>query len=124
MGGKADAPALFFMFKPSKILMRRFNKFNQLYFDGRLPECQVGFDDELRPEILGELFGLTEEEDTTLKHFQIHIAPRVDQTTEQLLMTLLHEMAHLSLYPHVKHGKKFNAEMLRIANRGGFDGLW
>lgn len=39
-------------------------------------------------------------------------------------MTLLHEMAHMALWPDRKHGKKFTAEMLRLAQLGAFDKLW
>ena len=35
-----------------------------------------------------------------------------------------HEMSHIKLHPYRKHGKKFNAEMLRLAEAGAFNDLW
>ena len=37
---------------------------------------------------------------------------------------LLHEMAHIKLHPYRKHGKRFNAEMLKLAEAGAFNDLW
>lgn len=39
-------------------------------------------------------------------------------------MTLLHEMAHVKLYPYLAHGKKFDQEMLRLACCGAFNSIW
>lgn len=42
----------------------------------------------------------------------------------QARMTLLHEMAHAALPIRIKHGPRFQKEMLRIAKLGAFEGLW
>ncbi|WP_446744312.1 hypothetical protein [Silvibacterium acidisoli] len=39
-------------------------------------------------------------------------------------LTLHHEMAHLKVGTKHKHGKVFQAEMLRLATLGAFRGLW
>jgi hypothetical protein len=35
----------------------------------------------------------------------------------------LHEQVHQRLYPYQRHGKRFNAEMLRL-EAGAFDEIW
>jgi hypothetical protein len=37
---------------------------------------------------------------------------------------LLHEQVHQRLYPYQRHGKRFNQEILRLAEVGAFDEIW
>lgn len=54
----------------------------------------------------------------------IQLDPALREYGAIVRLTLLHEMAHLHLFPYRYHGKKFDAEMLRLAAHGAFSGLW
>lgn len=54
----------------------------------------------------------------------IRINAKLSNWKQQWRMTLLHEMVHLYLPKRIGHGPKFQAEMRRIASKGGFDNLW
>ena len=119
-------------------LKRLFLKYNRKYFDGRLPtDCVLLF--TKRPDMMTTYFGefnpcvYSEGED------EILISNCVRNWPNTLKRTLLHEMVHYWLYirPDVtyadrrnakeddgKHGKRFNREMLRLAKRGAFHGIW
>lgn len=112
------------MFKPDAVLERWYADYNKRFFDGRLPkDALVGFNPELEENILGLSI---HEEDSDTKHqfHHIHVNPLAHSCKQQIQLTLLHEMAHIAIFPYVKHGKKFNDEMLRLATRGAFNGLW
>lgn len=52
----------------------------------------------------------------------IRICRRIKWTSSVWMRVLLHEMVHLKGISG--HGPKFQREMKRIANMGGFNGLW
>lgn len=111
------------MFIASARLKTIYNTYNRKYFDGQLPsETLVGWNDELGPKTFGLNISVADEGNHLL--FTISIDPRKHFSSEQYRLTLLHEMCHIKLYPYMKHGKKFNEEMLRLAVRGALNELW
>ncbi len=54
----------------------------------------------------------------------IHLSPRCRVCRSVAKMTLLHEMAHVKLWPVTTHGPQFQAEMQRLAAAGAMKGLW
>jgi len=82
-----------------------FQKFNNEYFDGRLPRYRIVINDcALGPH------GLCRK-----KEREIHLAASL--SGKELDKTLLHEMAHAAV-PRAGHGKAWSAEMRRLANLG------
>src|SRR5262245_57451661 len=82
-----------------------FQRFNQQYFNGRLPEYRI---------ILSELgFGCHGE--CRKKERELYID--ASKHGEELTKVLLHEMAHAAV-PRKGHGKAWLAEMERLANMG------
>lgn len=113
------------MFHPDKRLQRWADKYDKLYFDSSLGDVTVGWDDELPAKTEGLTIGIQEVDETKLTFFRVGINPSMKEgTTNALLLTLLHELAHVKLYPYMKHGKRFQDEMLRLASRGAMKGLW
>lgn len=116
------------MFKPYKRLQKWYDKYNKLYFDGKLPKAEVGLNDELegtKPNL--ECYGITvsfTDDDTKTTVVQIHINPELHVTFDQARLTLLHEMVHIFLFPYDKHGKKFHDAMKTLAIKGAMDALW
>jgi SprT-like family len=112
------------MFKPSSRLQTIYRTYNRKYFDGELPDIQVGFNelDGLYATLAVSVW--TSEEDG-LEHtmLQIHVDPAKHFGAEQLRATVLHEMAHVKCLPDRHHGKKFKEEMTRLFLRGAFWGL-
>lgn len=108
-------------FKPDKRLKNFYVKANRLWFDGTLPsDTVVGWNSEIPG------YGLTlgiEDEDTKHTFYIIYIDKKKHYDFRQSLLTLLHEMAHVKLRS-TRHGMKFEEELVRIAIRGGFKGLW
>lgn len=111
------------MVKADKRLQNFYDRANRLYFDGGLPnDTIVSLNDEIK-----EKHGLTvgiSDDDTKHTFFMIYIHPDMHVTRQQVQMTLLHEMCHVKLYPYMKHGKRFDDEMIRLAVRGAFRDLW
>lgn len=96
-------------------LKRWYAKYNRLYFDGQLPDAAVWW------EPLASTYAdcnLVEGE------WRIRINPSLSGWTAIWKLTLLHEMAHVNLWPNKRHGKKFHEEMMRLAGLGAFTGLW
>src|SRR5690348_14172497 len=112
------------MFKADRRLKNFYDKSNRLYFDGKLPvDTEVGWNEELDTIYYGLTLGFSDE-DTKHSFFQMHISTALKGFPEIARLTVLHEMAHIHLYPYMKHGKKFQDEMIRLAVRGAFKGLW
>lgn len=89
--------------------------YNRKYFKGRLPKARVKFK-RIEPRDLGECL---------LEDKTIHIAKELKRWPCIAKSTLLHEMVHLSLsHSNQEHGRKFQKEMLRLAKKGAFKGLW
>jgi hypothetical protein len=114
--------------KPARNLERIYRTYNKKFFDGTLPAdtrvwwVRIKEADE-KCCVHGVTLGL---EDNETKHlsFEIFINPDTHVDKSQLRMTLLHEMAHVKLYPYLGHGKRFEEEMTRLALRGAMKGLW
>jgi SprT-like family len=83
-----------------------FSKFNERYFDGRLPSYRIVFINDPRVGLHGECLKSKRE---------IHLSASL--SGEQLTKTLLHEMAHAAV-PRPGHCKGWLAEMRRLANLG------
>ena len=108
--------------KPDKRLKSRYDRYNKAYFDGTLP----GDTKIILSETIAN-YGLTiaiEEEDSKHLFFVVYINPTMHYDGRQMAGTLIHEMAHCKLYPYMKHGRKFDEEMKRLAMRDAFRGIW
>jgi len=100
-------------------------RFNKLYWDNRLPkDVPVGWCENLRE---GDAIACTVaayDEITEHTAFLIYLDPTFREYNKLSKFNLLHEMCHVALHPYHQHGKKFDEEMLRIAQRGAFSHLW
>jgi len=68
---------------------------------------------------------VVEDDETHQKVLVVTINPVLKKHWKEVMhMTVLHELAHCRLYPYMAHGKRFNNEMIRLAVRGAFNGLW
>lgn len=116
------------MLKQDKRLQRWYEKYNKLYFGSKLPKaCVVGWNNELDPGDAAAVHGVhftMAEDGVDWDVVGIHLDAAKHAGAKDARMSLLHEMAHLSLYPYRFHGKKFDMEMRRLAMLGAFDGLW
>lgn len=106
------------------MLQRIFTRYNKKYFSGKLGHTQVGWNEALS-DTLAMAVTVTSVDDTvnSITH-TIQIDPELRMYAPVVKLTLLHEMCHVKLYPYLKHGKRFDAEMLHLAIKGGMDGLW
>jgi hypothetical protein len=100
--------------------------FNDAFFYGGLPTYLTRI----------ELADLSKDQDSAFIHhdsdglWHIQIDPHYNTTEEQAEMSLIHEDCHQ--YDSIngidegedKHGQKFQDCMIRIADKGGFKGLW
>lgn len=112
-------------FSLDKRLTDAFVKFNKLYFDNQLPQdTQVGWKDMEFGVCNGRCS--TDDAEGEEEHHTLYINREFKAKGHRslALITLLHEMAHVKLYPYKHHGKKFDLEMLRLAASGAFNGLW
>lgn len=106
-----------------KQLKHWYSKYNKLYFDGELPEHTV-LSWEPPDATYGAACPVFEVDHG---QFYIKLNPSIKGFSAVWKMALIHEMVHLKLWnkhPKHQHGKVFQAEMLRIANMGGFKLLW
>lgn len=97
-----------------------YHKFNDSYFRNQLPPIRI-LRRKLAPLKGGyRRYGYT--------HFigddPVVIVINSELWLEIALLTLLHEMCHVRLPRRVNHGKRFQAEMLRLAKKGAFTNLW
>lgn len=67
--------------------------------------------------------GVTDEE-TQHTFFVIYFHPGYHASLDMIKMSVLHEMCHVALHPYMKHGRKFQEEMKRLAMRDAFEGIW
>ena len=93
-----------------------FRDYNDRWFAGRLSDAAV------RYGYLGDCYGQVC--DGTLDGFTITLNARYAHDERVIGMTLLHEMAHMALWPYKGHDKRFEKEMQRLALAGAFKGLW
>lgn len=101
--------------KSDPSLKRLYNKYNRLYFEGSLPNAVVWWE-----PVASAYANCTFEDDV----WKIRINPALYGWTAAAKMALLHEMAHVKLHPDASHSDTFNAEMLRLAVAGAFNGIW
>lgn len=98
------------------VLTRWYKKYNEKFFENRLPhDALVGWN-----PCEGD-FAEVEKKDG---RFELRINPQYNVAPSVWKMSLLHEMAHVSLYPYKTHGKRFQDEMKRLSELGAFSGLW
>ncbi|HTV07820.1 MAG TPA: SprT-like domain-containing protein [Candidatus Aquilonibacter sp.] len=98
-------------------LRRWYRDFNRRFFGGCLPsDADVLYApvDGAHGDALVESNG----------EFTVRINPACAIDWRIVRMTLLHEMAHLKLWPYRAHGERFEKEMQRLACAGAFKGLW
>lgn len=111
------------MFKPDRWLKEYYIKANREFFDGKLPDAQVGWNDDMEKAAYGITISVQDDDAKHTSH-TIHISKLIKPFWEVSRLTLVHEMAHVKLFPDVRHGKKFQEEMVRLAIRGAFKNLW
>lgn len=105
-------------------LRRSYLKFNDEWFESKLPHSVEVFWEPANGN-LGETFEFETLEETCGEPvLGIRIDPTLRFAARLWKFTLLHECCHVKLYPHFGHGKKFDREMLRLANAGAFRNLW
>lgn len=98
-------------------LRRWYRDYNRRYFGGRLPVdtvCYYSTVDHCYGDCACDAAG----------RFTIRVNPDITSRRCSRRFTLLHEMAHVAVWPRRTHGKYFDSEMLRLANAGALKGLW
>lgn len=112
----------------NKWLQLKFKLFNKRYFDGELPKETLVI--WRKPFEEGHAAEFVEFQDGRLLILLNPVLKKIGAESFSLL-SLLHEMCHLSLWYQGKrksvytgHGVPFQAEMLTLANKGAFSGLW
>ena len=101
--------------KSDQQLKRIYTKYNRLYFENSLPDAFVWWE-----PTASAYANCIFEEDV----WKIRLSPSTAGWSAITKWSLLHEMVHIKLHPYRKHGKKFNAEMLRLAQMGAFNDIW
>lgn len=97
-------------------LRRYYLHLNRKWFNGELP-----LDTIITWEPCVKAYGYCE--DLGNGRFHIRIDTALKGLDEFMLITLLHEMCHVKVWD-AKHGRKWKAEMRRLAAAGAFDDLW
>ena len=107
-------------------LRRWYLQFNRQWFNGDLPDDVTVYWDPVsaQAECWSVLAIPGTRDHEPIVDFIIRIDPRMSFSRALAKWALLHEMAHVKLYPNLNHGPKFHAEMLRLANCGAFRKLW
>lgn len=105
-------------------LKKYYSRYNKLYFDNKLPAgIPITFID-MGETPNGGVYLCYQE--PGLRIDSIHLDKNFKEYDALLKWFLLHEMAHLKLYPNEgePHGQVFDEEMMRLAFRGAFHKLW
>jgi hypothetical protein len=101
-------------------LEKLFSIYNEIHFGGKLPSVRVNWS---RDETRQGRFGSVHRDSGA-----IAIASDLRRYLKFAASTLLHEMCHLCLkhsgFKRNLHGSAFQAQMLRLANKGAFHELW
>ena len=92
------------MLKSERQLKLMYNKFNVRYFSGELPDVKIHYEPVSAYADCDEVDGA----------MVIRINPSIGGWLDFLKLTLLHEMVHVKLWPHRKHGVKFDREIQRL----------
>lgn len=98
-------------------LKRLYAKYNRLYFDGELPTHTKVWWEPTSSAYADVILG----DDGVWK---LRVNPSISGWLSIYKWALLHEMAHIKLHPYQKHGRKFDAEMMRLAQMGAFKDVW
>lgn len=111
-----------------KELTRKYTIFNKKFFDGKLPaNIPIVFADMSKAQDDGLCTTFHGQGMAPLHTIYLDSGLKDHGAVQQML--LLHEMAHAKLYPDGGHETKqadqaFNEEMIRLAFRGAFQGIW
>lgn len=98
-------------------LRRWYRRNNRRFFGGRLTG-NVLLIYETVPGAFGDCLLMPD------GYFRIRVNPIPGTGHRTHRFTLIHEMAHVKLWPDTGHGATFDAEMMRLANTGALKGLW
>ena len=93
-------------------LQRRFDEYNQLYFEGKLKTVKLGFLGKGFKTIVG-IFEFEIDKNRRVRNPSIKISKRIVGNEEKLKSVLLHEMAHLSVTQKYKKGKKHGIAFIK-----------
>lgn len=97
-------------------LQRRFDEYNQLYFDGKLKSAKIGFFSKSFKTLVGT-FEFEIDKNRRVNNPSIKISKRIDWDEEKLRRTLLHEMAHFSVTQKYKKNKKHGIAYIKECKR-------
>lgn len=104
-----------------KKLLSLYKQYNKKYFDGRLPaEVPIKFVDMSATDHCG-LTTMFSEPGLSLSVIYLDSTFRDHDILNKF--SLLHEMVHIKV-PLAEHGQEFDDEMIRLAFRGAFRGIW
>lgn len=109
-----------------KQVLTLYRRYNKKYFDGKLPhDIPVKFVDMSATSMCG-LSTMVATDGLVLQ--AIYLDSRLQEWDNLLKFSLLHEMCHIKLHPvstaDDPHGREFDDEMIRLAFRGAFKGIW
>lgn len=97
-------------------LQRRFDEYNQLYFDGKLKRAKMGFLGKSFKTLVG-IFEFEIDKNRRVKNPSIKISKRIVGNEEILKSVLLHEMVHLSVTQKYGKGKKHGIAFIKECKR-------
>ena len=97
-------------------LQRRFDEYNQLYFEGKLKTVKLGFLSKSFKTIVG-IFEFEIDKNRRVKNPSIKVSKRIVGNEEILKRVLLHEMAHLSVTQKYRKGKKHGIAFIKECKR-------
>jgi hypothetical protein len=108
-----------------KQLKSLYKRYNRKYFDGSLPaDIPLKFENMSATTHCG-LTTMFASEGLFLP--VIYLDSTFKEYEPLTKISLLHEMTHIKLHPRAledAHGQAFDEEMMRLAFRGAFHGLW
>lgn len=97
-------------------LQRVYRDYNRRWFSNCLPHDVDCFFSPVE-----DCYGLVQQENGG---FILQINPKYAMEGRLWRLTLLHEQAHLSVWPYRRHGEPFQDEMKRLAMAGALKNLW
>lgn len=101
--------------KSERQLAYWYRKYNRLYFGDSLPTAFVWWEPTSAAYADCKLID---------GEWRIRLNPSLSGWNALWKWSLLHEMVHIRLYPNTNHGRRFQAEMLRLATMGAFREVW
>ena len=109
----------------AKQLKRYYNDYNTRWFGGHLPtNTEVWWEPVDGAIAIVDVDGCGLSFDETSDTFMIRINPAIAWSSRQTRMAVLHEMAHMAIYPSPGHGVKFQKTMQLLARAGALSTLW